>query len=78
VNAFFFTFGTGDEYPFYGGWVKVLADNEGAAREKYRARFPDRNKDTLNCAFVYDEAEFVKTKMAKGGNYGFYCHEVVE
>ena len=78
MKPYYFTFGTGEEYPFYGGWVKVMANDRGDACEKYRARFPDRDEGFVNCAFIYSEPEFTQTRMAASGNYGFFCHEIIE
>ena len=75
---FYFTFGTGEEYPFYGGWVQIKAYNADEACDKFRARFPDHETGFLNCAFVYTEEEFKKTGMAEKGNFGFLCHELIE
>ena len=78
MNNFYFTFGTEEEQPFYGGWVKVIADDLGAACEKFRERFPNPNSGFLNCAASYTEEQFKKTRMDVSGNFGFYCHEVIE
>ena len=76
---FYFTFGTGPYFPYYGGWVEVIAEDRDTACEKFRKKFPDFNKGVVNCAFVYSETEWNKTSMAKtGGNYGKGCHEVIE
>jgi len=75
---FYFTFGTDKQFPYQGGWVEVVANSRGEACEKFRTRFPDRHKGTMNCAFVYSEDEFSETTMAQDGNWGEYCHEVIE
>ena len=75
---FYFTFGTDEDQSFYGGWVKIIAEDKDQAYEKFRKCFPDREQGTLNCAFVYTEDEFKKTKMPIRGNYGFKCHEIIE
>ena len=75
---FFFTFGTSDDYPFYGGWVEVFADTRETAIEKFRTKYPDLHENTVNCAFIYSEAEWNKTSMAKyGSNQGFGCQDVI-
>jgi len=76
---FYFTFGTDKQFPYQGGWVKVVANSRGEACEKFRTRFPYRNYNTINCAFIYSEDAFSKTIMAQGGGcLGEYCHEVIE
>ena len=45
---FYFTFGTDDTQPFYGGWVLVLAKDRNAAVNKFRKKYPDKEKDTVN------------------------------
>ena len=62
--------------PYIGGWVEIIAENESAARGKFMEKFP--RDGGLNCAFVYSEDEFSRTKMSKEGNWGYYCHEVIE
>ena len=75
---FFFTFGTSDNYPYYGGWVEVFAENLDEAVEKFRKKYPDLHEHTVNCAFIYPESEWIKTEMAKfGSNQGFGCHDVI-
>ena len=75
---FYFTFGSSETQPFYGGWVEVVADGREAAIEKFQARFPNHG-DYVNCAFIYSEDEWKHTGMAAdGNNLGHGCHEVIE
>jgi len=75
---FYFTFGSSETQPYYGGWVEVIAENRNTAYEKFRAKHPDHD-GSVNCAFVYSQDEWDKTGMAKAGsNLGNGCHEIIE
>ena len=75
MGFFYFTYGS-EGYPFYGGWTEIEAPDERTACAIFRAFHPDRVEGFINCAFVYTEAAFKKTKMAgPAGNFGARCHE---
>lgn len=72
--TYYFTFGTADYFPFYGGWVEVEAENRKEAEEIFISEYPLRN-GLLNCAFVYSEEDFKKfPDMFVNGNFGNFCH----
>ena len=75
---FYYTFGLRPQFPYYRGWVVVIADNRDEADKKFRARFPDKNRDTLNCSEIYTEERFSKTIVAQGNHPEEFCHEVIE
>lgn len=77
MNKYFYTFGTDKQFPYQRGWVEVHADSWHEAHAKFRGCFPDIHKNTLNCAFYYDEIMFLESGMADG-NWGEFCHEVIE
>jgi len=70
----FYTFGTAEHYPHYGGWVEVEAASIEEAHETFRAHYPDRLPGILNCAFYYTDKEFQGTPMMANGNWGKKCH----
>lgn len=70
----FYTFGSDEKYPHYGGWVEVEAASMEEAHETFRAHYPDRLPGILNCAFYYIEDEFNATNMPAAGNWGAFCH----
>ena len=74
MAKYFFTFGTDEEFPFYGGWVEIESGNEFMARRVFSAHYPNRDNGCLNCAFVYPEAQFKGTRMYAEGNFGVRCH----
>ena len=77
INNFYFTFGTDEAFPFQGGWVIVKAPDMMTARQIFMLYFPSVS-GYLNCAFVYSEEEFKKTKMYKDGeNMGAGCHMII-
>lgn len=76
MNNYYFTYGT-EGQPFCGGWTQVQAENEMQARAMFRVVHPDEIPGILNCASVYDEEYFIRTKMDRTGNFGAGCHEVI-
>ena len=60
MSDFYFTFGSAAQFPYgIGEFVEVInAPTEHAAREAFRAVYPDVHMDTLNCASVYRKREF--------------------
>ncbi|MDO4327702.1 MAG: hypothetical protein Q4E24_17040 [bacterium] len=73
----FYTYGSDEKYPFYGGWVEVEADNMKQAHALYRAAYPDREPGILNCADYYTEEQFNRTDMPEVGNRGAFCHRKI-
>ncbi len=57
-KKFYFTFGSDPGFPYQNTFVVVMAGTERAAVEKFRAKFPDRHKDIVNCAFWYSEEQW--------------------
>lgn len=74
----FYTYGSDERYPFYGGWVEVEAYSMTQAHALYRAAYPDREPGILNCADYYTEGQFRRTGMMETGNRGAYCHRVIK
>ncbi len=76
MNCYYYTFGSSPQFPYQCGWVIVHADSWEEAHEKFRTRFPDRNKDILNCAFFYDEDQWHDMDPEHNW-YGWKCWEVI-
>lgn len=76
MERFYFTFGTSEQFPHRGGWVEVIAPDRHAAIRTFRAKYPDIHEGIVNCADIYDEAQFKRSEMAHG-NLGAACHEVL-
>jgi hypothetical protein len=74
---FYFTYGSDEKYPFYGGWTLVNAFDIESAIAIFQIFHPDITPNIINCAFIYDEDEFNKTDFLKKGNLGYYCHEEI-
>ena len=72
MKKFYYTFGSSLQFPFQNGYVIVEAQDIEESHTKFRKRFPDRNEDTLNCAFYYNEEEF--TRLEING----MCHETIK
>ena len=65
MENFYFTFGSDPEFP-YGrdDYVLIKADDVGTAVGLFRAVHPNRPKSNcLNCAFMYNEAQWELTKQ---------------
>lgn len=78
MKKWYFTFSLNDHFPYQGGWVIVEAETEHKARKIFNEKYPPFENGLLRCAFVYSEEEFMKTTMAKEGNYDAWCHEVIK
>ncbi len=76
MARFYFTYGT-EGQPFVGGWTEVEAPNAHAAAVAFSIFHPNKIGDLLNCASVYDEEQFKRTKMYQHGNFGHRCHETI-
>ena len=77
-RSFYYTFGTSQQFPYQKGWVEVQAANRQEADKFFRLRFPDRNEGVLNCASVYDEAQFIQTRPLLSSVSGWnVCHEII-
>lgn len=79
MNAYYYTFGTSPMFPYYGGWVKVYAETQAEADQKFRAKFPDRpgHEGILNCAFVYTQEEWAKKKLETWPKEWVKCWETI-
>lgn len=80
IKKYYLTFGSSGQI-YEGGWVEVYAETLRAAQIKFAQKYKERAFDDngfLNYAFPYFEEEFAATKMAKEGNYGAFCHEVIK
>ncbi len=74
-QKYYFTFGSDEDFPYYGGWVIIEAANETMARELFAIIYPNKHHTTLNCAWVYSEEDFEQTDMfKKNNNLGSACH----
>ncbi len=57
-KKFYFTFGSDPGFPYQNTYVVVMANTEREAVEKFRAKFPDRHENVVNCAFWYSEEQW--------------------
>lgn len=74
-QRFYFTFGSGGEIPYQGGWVEIFAISLNQAKMAFEKIFCDR--EILNCDGHYTEKEFIESGMLLKGNLGKHCHAVV-
>ena len=65
-RKFYFTFGSDPGFPYQNTYLIVYAENLEEAINKFREHFPDRHKDTINCAFYYTEKQW---KDCEGEEY---------
>lgn len=75
MEKWYFTFGSDPGFPYQNAYVVVMADTEKEAVGKFRAKFPDRNRNTVNCAFWYSEKRW--RQSANPAYYGS-PEEVIE
>ena len=79
LNRYYFTFGTDPGFPFYGGWAIVVAPSIKAAGRIFKEYYPNEDDpDLLNCADYYSEEHFQELEIAETGNFGAFCHEIIE
>ena len=75
-QTFYYTFGSDYGFPFQDGWVEIIASNREEADEIFVRHFPCRHPNTLNCSFVYTEAEWLEMDPARNWHgykrYGTY------
>ena len=68
-NRFYFTFGANPQFPYGSSeYVEVIAPDKFTACRAFSINYPDRHKDVMNCAFVYNSDEFkgIKKKYYSG------------
>ena len=74
MEDFYFTYGSDERYPFYGGWTRITAPSIGVAINRFIKLHPNRN-GCLNCAHYYTEKEFNATSIPTKGNFRAFEHE---
>lgn len=72
MKNFYFTFGSWKGFPYQHGYLIVKADDLSSAITKFRKKYPDKHKNTVNCAFYYTEEEWLTVKRKE------ICHEIIE
>lgn len=76
-HTYYYTFGTDPLFPHQNGWVEVIAASWPEAHSKFRAVYPDRHLNVLNCAFFYEEDRWQKMNPPKNWP-GYKCYGVIE
>lgn len=57
MERVYFTFGTADTFPYYGGYICVEGESEHDCIDWFAKKYPLRH-GVLNCAFYYSEEKF--------------------
>lgn len=57
---YYFTFGSSKEFPFQNGYITVEGLSHRDIIRTFRASYPDRTDNVLNCADYYTEAQWDK------------------
>lgn len=71
IKEFYFTFGSAEHFPFnQNEYIMITAPSYRSAAALFNILYPSVrdgvvDKDTLNCAFTYTEAEWVSNDMAE-------------
>lgn len=74
MKTYYFTYGL-ENYPYVGGWTEVVVDGDlESAINAFCAVHPIKY-ETIDCASMYDEEDFKKTKMYENGNFNRKCME---
>ena len=64
LQAFYFSLGTAECFPYKRGHVKVVAPTLELAIKAYKQKYPfqgmEPNSAVVNCAFIYSEKEWEK------------------
>lgn len=77
LHTYYYTFGTDPLFPHQNGWVEVIAASWPEAHSKFRAVYPDRHPNVLNCAFFYEEDRWQKINPPKNWP-GYKCYGTIE
>ena len=75
LQPFYFTFGSNEAFPYQNGYLVVYAGCRSDAIKAFRQKYPDREPDCINCAFIYSKDEWKQTKMCSLGS--FPCYETL-
>ena len=69
INKYYFSFGSSEFFPYQFGFVTIYASDLKEAIDLYRRKYPDRpgNEGTVNCSFMYHEADVHDPLEAFGG-----------
>ena len=57
-KKFYFTFGSSASFPFQNGYIIVISNSLESAICLFRAFFPDRHRNIVNCSDFYPEDEW--------------------
>ncbi|HHV63850.1 MAG TPA: hypothetical protein GXX46_02050 [Peptococcaceae bacterium] len=84
MKTYYFTFGQSGQ-PYKGGWVEIKANSCAEAQQKFIDHFGAKaysRPGILNYAWHYPEEYFkdplIGGDMYEKGNFGAFCHEVIE
>ena len=47
-------------FPYQHGYVKVVGTSKDDAIAKFRSKYPDKSENTVNCAFIYTDKEWLE------------------
>ena len=64
-EKFYFTFGYDRNFPYPDNYLIVLANNRENAISKFRRNYPDRHKNIINCADIYNEKQWIASMNQK-------------
>ena len=75
-NAYYFTYSL-EGHPYKGGWTTVYARSRAEAIAVFNLYHPPVTDNRVNCAEIYDDAEFHDTELPIKGNFGRNAREVI-
>ena len=82
LQAFYFSLGTAECFPYKRGHVKVVAPTLELAIKAYKQKYPfpwmEPNSAVVNCAYIYSEEEWEKMEENIEENPSMQpCHDVL-
>lgn len=79
LQAFYFSLGTAECFPYKSGHIKVIAPTLKSAINAYKQKYPfpgmEPNSAVVNCAFIYSEKEW--EKIVEENSSMQPCHDVL-
>lgn len=77
-KKFYFTYGTDPMFPYGGGWTEIHADTYEEAADKHAKVFGTLDFGFGRFAEGFTEEMWQKSGMKDKGNFGAFCHHVIE
>ncbi len=79
MKKYYFTFGSGEWFPFQNTYLIVMADSKEEAIQMFRDQHPDKHENVINCSDYYTEEEWEKDckKYYPGPPEQIICRNII-